>query len=489
MRISEEEIQRNLSFLNEDELLIVEDVFEGLTQPQINTKRNISVPNIKKIMGQIYGKLGLSRERGNKRTKLIKIYGPGLERLRAVKASAESDETDESQNDETSKIMEPDSEKEIQSENIKKIPDSKSEEDIPPEVLSKTKEPEGEEDIPADQFFEIPKPISVEDGIGEDDTPIDFQTNNKPFDNQNEITDESNQELRDRELLRRFIFGIIVGMGVMALILFQFIPGETPNNANLLDEAQIIEQTVIQEVTVEVPATVLVSAQVGPTQTSRVEQVVVTATQPPPTPTDIPAPVLETGFIFSDDFKYGPDPAWEVVYGEPGMANGKYTVVTPFNETISKHYSVVSDLYWDNLSIDIELSAFRTGNLSSARAYGAIIVHYLPDSGGVGLLIYPGSNGIQFGLIDSNREWTLLDSTFVKGSNFTFDFIYNPYAIRLEVRGDTYLAYINGELITSATIPDYDYGLTGLWMSTNSRLNEPNYYAPRFEYITIESLP
>jgi hypothetical protein len=233
----------------------------------------------------------------------------------------------------------------------------------------------------------------------------------------------------------------------------------------------------------------LASDQAGSTQAALVEQIGVTATSPPTSPTDVPVPVLENGFIFSDDFKYGPDPAWEVIYGEPGMANGKYTVVAPFNETTSKHFSVVSDLYWDNLSIDIELSAFRTGSNIADKADGAIIVHYLPGKGGVGLLIYPGSNGIQFGLVDLFREWTLLDSTFVKGSNFTFDFIYNPYAIRVEVRGDTYLAYINGELITSATIPGYDYGLTGLWMSTNSNINDPDIYAPRFEYITIESLP
>jgi hypothetical protein len=485
MSFSEQDIKRNLSNLNKDQLFILEKVYAGLTQPEIKSKYNISVPQIKKIMGQIYGILGLGKERGNKLTKLLTIYGPELGRMLAAKASAESDE---SQEDEISKNMEPESDQEIPFEEINKIPDSKSEEAIPAEELTKSKESKAEEEIPADQFFENSKPISVEDESGDDETPIEFQNNDKPFESQNEIRDESIPQPRGRDSLRQIIIGIFVGMAVMALILFQFIPGDNPINDNLNVEAQIIEQTVIHDAVVEAPSTEIVPAQTGPTQAVQVDQVVVTTTSPPPTPTDVPIPILENGYIFSDDFKYGPDPAWEVIYGEPGMANGKYTVVAPFNETISKHFSVVSDLYWDNLSIDIELSAFRAGS-NPDNAYGAIIVHYLPDQGGVGLLIYPGGSGIQFGLINSYREWTLLDSTFVKGGNFSFNFIYNPYAIRVEVRGDTYLAYINGELITSATIPGYDFGLTGLWMSTNPVINDPDIYAPRFEYITIESLP
>ena len=50
MSFSEEEIQRKLSYLNEDELFILEKVYAGLTQPEIKKKHGYSVSYTKKIM-------------------------------------------------------------------------------------------------------------------------------------------------------------------------------------------------------------------------------------------------------------------------------------------------------------------------------------------------------------------------------------------------------------------------------------------------------
>jgi DNA-binding CsgD family transcriptional regulator len=258
-----------------------------------------------------------------------------------------------------------------------------------------------------------------------------------------------------------------------------YLPGET--------QVSIVEKEVTREVTSAAGEVISVSL---PTQTARVEQIVVTATSLPPTPTNVPAPVLEAGIIFSDDFDLGPDPAWEVINGDPGMANGNYTVVAPFNESRSKHFSVVSDLYWDNVSIEFEILNFRSHSGLQIDGQGALILHYIPDTGGVGLIFYPGRYGILFGLIDSYGQWTLLDSTFVEGSSSNgFDFTSSSSVFRVEIIDNIYFVYIDEELITSASIPDYDYGLTGLWMLNSKNQNEPKYYAPRFGYITIESLP
>jgi hypothetical protein len=288
----------------------------------------------------------------------------------------------------------------------------------------------------------------------------------------------------------RFYLFLFIGVGFAFVGAYAFLSLFTNNRANPISPIGIPQTVIVEnikEVTVEVPVTALAAAQFGPTQTALVEQIVVTATPPPPTPTDVPVPVLETGFIFSDNFDLGPDPAWDVIYGDPGMANGKYTVIAPFKEAHSKNFSLLSEKIWENAKIEVEISGFEGGQSSGGK--GAIILRYLREKGGVGLIIYPGQNGIQFGILSPNGEWTLIDSSLVDGGWDDFNFKFNSNIVRVEVIGETFFAYINDTLITSTTISGFDHGQIGLWMLTNNIISSPEYYAPRFEYITIESLP
>jgi DNA-binding CsgD family transcriptional regulator len=242
-------------------------------------------------------------------------------------------------------------------------------------------------------------------------------------------------------------------------------------------EVSVIEK----EVTVIVPATAEPNQ---PTQEGIIQQIIVTATSPPPTPTDVPAPVLEPGYVFSDNFDLGPDPAWEVIYGEPGMANGKYTVISPINEIQTTHFSLLSNLLWENVSIEIEMSEYARN--SSRGAIFAVVIHYDSNNGGVGLYIAPSSDGIQFATISNNGEWTLIGSSLVDDN---INLGNGANIIRLDVNGDNYFAYLNNSLFTSATIKGYDKGHIGFWMKANNISDTPKYYAPRIDNITIESLP
>ncbi|MBW8012295.1 MAG: hypothetical protein FVQ83_13855 [Chloroflexi bacterium] len=248
----------------------------------------------------------------------------------------------------------------------------------------------------------------------------------------------------------------------------------------------------------EVPIVIPLIIPGGATSTTIIEERVVeitttplpvsdTATPIPPPETPTQESVLSTGSTFTDDFELGPDPAWEIQYGEPGMANGKYTVIAPFENIKTEHFSLLRENYLGNIAVTFELSIFK--GYGSNKGFGAMILHYQEGVGGVSFIIHPERDGVQFGILNPDREWTLLPSSLVDHGDSGFDLDERAHESRIEVIGDTYIAYINNERVTSATIPGYESGQIGLWFLTSSYFDDPDYYAARFEYITIEILP
>ena len=96
----------------------------------------------------------------------------------------------------------------------------------------------------------------------------------------------------------------------------------------------------------------------------------------------------------------------------------------------------------------------------------------------LGLVAAHGLDFIRLNVLDDNfnnhvmnSDFLILEKEFL--NTFDTDFCFD----------------INNKLITSVTIPGHENGQIGIWMSTNSNNNTPELYAPRIEYITIESLP
>lgn len=61
--------------------------------------------------------------------------------------------------------------------------------------------------------------------------------------------------------------------------------------------------------------------------------------------------------------------------------------------------------------------------------------------------------------------------------------------LRVEAYGNTYLLYLDGQQITSATFPGPTSSRIALWAHNSHRIADSNGYAPRFEDIRIESIP
>ena len=64
---------------------------------------------------------------------------------------------------------------------------------------------------------------------------------------------------------------------------------------------------------------------------------------------------------------------------------------------------------------------------------------------------------------------------------------WRSYRFRVENPSDTFIACAEDRMVTSATIQGNEYGKVGLWFLTSDIRANPEYYAPRFEFITIES--
>lgn len=309
--------------------------------------------------------------------------------------------------------------------------------------------------------------------------------------------DESEIIHREREIIHvvplrqgwnlgRALFLILVGAAAV-YALGRIIPGIFPGPmADTQLEPQITEVIVYQdrEVTVEVTST-SDPAVVNPSPVVEYVEVVITATSLPSSPTPEPIVVQEPGFVFVDDFELGPDPAWEVQYGEPGMSSGNYSVLAEFDTDIrTKHFALIDGLIWDDVQIDFRLDAFEPFH-SGQDAEGAVILHYDELNGGVGFRIFPGSDGLEFGILSPDKEWTEIPSSHVDDSPSLYN---RSHSFRIEVIGDAYIAYVDDVRYTSASIEGFDVGKIGLWFLASKAVSYQENFAPRFQEIRIESM-
>ncbi len=216
-----------------------------------------------------------------------------------------------------------------------------------------------------------------------------------------------------------------------------------------------------------------------------------------PTPNTSP-PVQPSGYIFSDDFDPRPDEAWMVLWGELGVVNGAYSVLTPFSRTTANHVSILSDQYWGNFEVTVNLLSLWHG-VGGCDVYkkdpcptwglGGIIVRQELDGSGIGVMLFPGETGVAFVKYDATGSSELVPGTFASGGEIGFDLASESNVIKIEADGDVYTTYVNGKRATSANILGSTVGLVGLWFQTSSQLSGTGGYTARFDDILIESIP
>ena len=256
---------------------------------------------------------------------------------------------------------------------------------------------------------------------------------------------------------------------------------ENLTSSNVLKETviqeviQVITQEVTREVTVVVPAT---SQSIESPATPEQVIVVVTATPLPPTPTQ-DGQLAEPGYVYFDDFEEMLDPGWLITKGDLGTIKGHFTVTTPYgqNDGLS-HVAYIDGWLWRNFRITFDLADFQEWG-ESLR----VLLRYTPGQGGTGLTIPSGGFAqVEFSTITSDDEWIPVPGTMEKT-----DVRYGKTFV-IEVSGEIFRVYANGEQITYGTIQGPETGVVGLIFTSSDSTREDS-YAPRIDYFEIEALP
>jgi len=196
-----------------------------------------------------------------------------------------------------------------------------------------------------------------------------------------------------------------------------------------------------------------------------------TVTSVPPTtthgPTPTTTPTLAPALIFFDDFDAGPKPDWEVLSGTWGMAGGKYTMIDISGGSVAG-ISLVGDPSWRDYVIEVDVTglyspgdesyyygneAMNRDDLRMSRA--AILVRAQGNSDYVGLIV--GAEHIEWGTLIDDR-WSVVSGTLVDGYGA------EGTHLRIEVRGDVYVAYADGKMITSFSDGRFPGGRAGIWL-------------------------
>lgn len=312
------------------------------------------------------------------------------------------------------------------------------------------------------------------------------------------------RELRELDTggIRKYLRIIAIGLlaAFVAWGLFQL--GRWSNESSTNPQVTETEVTRIVEVTVPVIVEDTQADNAADFTTNDVSQESqITSPSPVPAPTDIAIlPVQPVGFVFSDDFERGLDPAWENLYGFVSMANGRLTV-TKTEENIEDHFHTIflRDYRWTNAEIVTNVASVISGyqcpgGQCKFSAIGGIIIRYVVDGQSLALLLYPEDQGIEFGTINHRGEWTSITGTRVygDGEDVSFTLEGRQHEIKVEALGNVYIAYIDDERITATVWDGPTEGPIGLWFQSSQAgvaEGNPERFATRFEDIRITSLP
>jgi hypothetical protein len=101
----------------------------------------------------------------------------------------------------------------------------------------------------------------------------------------------------------------------------------------------------------------------------------------------------------------------------------------------------------------------------------------------------PTDKGLAFATFDENGDYALQPSTLVKGRDMNFNFADEDGELRIEAYRDTYILYLDGRQITSASFPGSTSSRIALWAQNSPNDREAENYALRFGDIRIESVP
>lgn len=307
--------------------------------------------------------------------------------------------------------------------------------------------------------------------------PIPLPTPNMPF---------SSFVHRNRRIISCLTFVLIFGFVVgSALQVFKLILLERSNPQAVVEVTRLVEATRIIEVTrlVEVSVNQITSNTGGSTPADIVQD---QPTADSSSPTPLPEPTSST-IVFIDDFERGLAPEWQIAYGEMDMSNGNLTVVFPFGGGTRNHMIVLEEYVWSDFTLTTHIAPFNSSSFNPGR--GGILVRQLTEDQWAGAFITPENQSIGFATFDQSGNYDIRPGSMVRLSDFDLSINRRGIELRIEASGNTYILYVDGQMVTSTTFAGSTSSRIGLWAQNSNDRPQTDHYAPRFEDIRIESVP
>jgi serralysin len=165
------------------------------------------------------------------------------------------------------------------------------------------------------------------------------------------------------------------------------------------------------------------------------------------------------GTTFSDSFDTGANAAWDNHLGDWMASGGVYSAQNP--SAYPNTNSLVSGLIWSDFSVDVTVNNPADGS----NRGGGVWLRASNDATAANV----GVSGVLFAWAHSTLEmyWHVVlpgqDGYGFWPNLVEFGLADTPFSVHIEVRGDTYSAYVNGSLITSLTDNHFASGQVGLY--------------------------
>ena len=411
---------KKLASLSKREREVLWLVCEGHSYEEISQKLYISIPTVKANMGRVYVKLGLDQLQKSERIRVIHQVYWPL--LKNAELPSEA--------------------------------------------------PRAETPIP------VPEPVAQ---MVDDDEYSIIPYRSEPPDI---IEIRTPKRASPRPSLWRFVIILVLGLGVFAVAYFAFFMNRDQSQLGQELTAAVAQLTQVALVQADPPMVAAAPTQVvvQPTAEPSIQPaaMVITTTPTPPPPTAIPAtqvptftPAPSIPLPFSDNFDKEPSSQWQVFSGNWITLDGGYTTAEYHNGWA---LAALDDPTWKNYRLQVDVNVPHM---------------YAASQGQLGIMVRISSGQPKYlgftvdGLSRGSWSYVTVDETSPDPIAGFGKFEVPPqFLLEIEVRGNQFVAKVNGQEIQSLSISGYDSG--GIALGVTCITNQG---CPGFDNLKIEPLP
>lgn len=409
--MADQEAIHKLRLLSKREREVLKLFCEGYEYKPIGETFFISENTVKTHMGHIYIKLGLIHLPSSARKMIIhQTYCKAIHDMELVQNVEEQEEF------------------------VPLEPESKEPEPVPDDVLEMVNNDERALVVVEPEVIEIPENDDEQPYRPYPPKTINIQENPKK--------DKGKKKHRTWQWILFFI--------VTSLLVFGGIQVYSWARGFLND---VVVPMVDQDTPEVIPTVEYVQPTPQPAIIPTEEAVIVpTNTLIPPTPIPTRTPAPKISLTFNDDFSQGFNSVWDLQFADWIITNGKASIIQ--TEDLSTGWAIINDPTLNNYRLKVHVNTPHLGSGAQGETY--ILVRYDQNREKQLLLDLSYPTSVYWGL-----AWGLQDFIDPITDAKKYDFPASADIV-IEANGNTFTAWVAGQMVGSISISGYEHGGVGL---------------------------